>query len=567
MTLETRIWLNQYPPGVPADIDPDTYPSLPALFEDAFRRFADRIAFTCMGAQLRYKDLDRDSAALASWLVHDGIKPGDRVAVMLPNVLQYPVALCGILRAGAILVNVNPLYTAHELSHQLRDSGAKTLFVLENFAKVAADALPGSPVTRVVICRMGDMFAPPKRWLVNAVVQYVKKLVPPYQLAPDLVRGFPAVLAQGRGLPRVAVAGASQNVAVLQYTGGTTGVSKGAMLSHRNLIANTLQSSVWYNAAVSDLAPDAPLLTVTALPLYHIYAFTCCAMLSIYRGGTCLLIPNPRDIPGFVKSLQGVPFHVLPGVNTLFNALAHDPGFQALDFSHLRIASGGGAAVQSAVAERWHQVTGTVICEGYGLSETSPVVTGNPLNAKQFSGNIGYPVPSTLVQIVNDAGEALATGQVGEIAVQGPQVMLGYWQRPDETARVMTASGFLRTGDIGVMDATGAIRIVDRKKDMILVSGFNVYPNEVEDAVMLHPGVLECAVVGVFSESSGEAVKLYVVRKDPALTEADLQAHCHAHLAAYKCPKQIEFRRDLPKTNVGKILRRELRQPTHHEPD
>ena len=555
-----RIWLKHYPPGVPADINPDQYASLPDMLEESFRRYADRPAFECMGARLRYRELDQQSAAVAAWLQSDGLKPGTRVAIMLPNVLQYPVVLCAVLRAGGVVVNVNPLYTARELAHQLRDSGAEFLFVLENFAHVAQAAIPGTATRRVVVCAMGDMFAVPKRWLVNLVVRRIRKLVPPYALPQTHRLDYLDVKARGAGLPWKKPEARSQDVAVLQYTGGTTGVSKGAMLSHRNLIANTLQSAVWHRPGVADLPEDQPLETVTALPLYHIYALTVCALLTMHAGGLSLLIPNPRDIPGFIRALRGRRFNIFPGVNTLFNALANHPDFAKLDFSSLRIASGGGMAVQAAVAERWFRVTGRPILEGYGLSETSPVATGNRLDATRFSGNIGYPVPSTWVCILDDEGRRVPNGTPGEIAVKGPQVMLGYWQRPEETARVMTADGFLRTGDIGIMDDEGATRIVDRKKDMILVSGFNVYPNEVEEAVALHPAVMECAVVGVPSPSTGDAVKLFVVARDASLTEAQLIAHCHQNLAGYKCPKLIEFRDELPKSNVGKILRRELRQ-------
>jgi long-chain acyl-CoA synthetase len=553
-------WLKSYPAGVPAQIDPARYASLAQLLEESFRANGGRLAYVCMGAELSYAELDRRSAAVASWLQSQGVAPGDRVAIMLPNVLHYPIALCGILRAGAVVVNVNPLYTAHELEFQLRDSGARVLFVLENFAHTVQAVLDRVSLERVVVCTLGEMYAAPKSWLVDFAVRRVKKLVRAYRLPPERSLRFDRILALGAARAPQPVRIAPEDLAVLQYTGGTTGVPKAAMLLHRNLVANVLQSQAWYQPALSRIAPGEPLVTVTALPLYHIFALTCCALLSMAQGGACLLIPNPRDIPALVGALRRRSFHVFPAVNTLFNALAHDAGFAALDFSRLVLSVGGGMAVQRAVAERWLKVTGCPICEGFGLSETSPSVSCNPVDTERYSGTIGLPLPSTELAMIDEQGTPVPAGAPGEIAVRGPQVMAGYWKRPDETAKVMTAQGFLRTGDIGVMDEQGYTRIIDRKKDMILVSGFNVYPNEVEEVVAAHPGVLECAVVGIPDEHSGEAVKLYVVRKDPSLTSEDLAAFCHENLTGYKRPKVIEFRTELPKTNVGKILRRALRQ-------
>jgi long-chain acyl-CoA synthetase len=540
-----RVWLEQYPPGVPAQIDPSRYASVTDLLEEAFSAHGARVAFSCMGADLSYAELDARSAAVAAWLQAQGIVAGERVAVMLPNVLHYPIALCGVLRAGATVVNVNPLYTANELEFQLRDSGASTIFVLENFAHTVQAVLPRTPTRRVVLCSLGEMFGAPKSWLVDLVVRRVKKLVRPYEFAPGTAVRFRTVLAQ--------------DIAVLQYTGGTTGVPKAAMLLHSNLVANVLQSTAWYQPALKKIRAGEQSVTVTALPLYHIFALTCCALMSMSQGGCCVLIPNPRDLPALIDALKGRAFHVFPAVNTLFNALANHAGFAALDFSSLVLSLGGGMAVQRAVAERWLKVTGCPVCEGYGLSETSPSACCNPVDTDRYTGTIGLPLPSTELALLDDAGARVATGAPGEIAIRGPQVMAGYWNRPDETAKVMTADGFLRTGDIGIMDERGYTRIVDRKKDMILVSGFNVYPNEVEEVAVGHPGVLECAAIGIPDEHSGEAVKLFVVRRDPTLTVQQLAAYCHEHLTGYKRPKEIEFRDELPKSNVGKILRRQLR--------
>ncbi len=560
MDLTERFWLKSYPPGVPSDIDPTRYASVLELLAEAFTRYGALVAYSCMGSDLAFDELDRRSAAIAAWLQAQGIKTGDRVAIMLPNVLHFPTAFFGALRAGATVVNVNPLYTAHELEFQLKDSGAQILFVLENVAHTVQAVVGKVPTRCFVVCRLGEMFKSPRSWIVDFVVRHVKKLVRPYRLPPQSSFRFSQVLEQGRDLTYRPVSVGPQDVALLQYTGGTTGVSKGAMLLHRNLVANILQLEAWYQPALSKIANGEQSVVVTALPLYHIFALTCCALISLRTGARCLLIPNARDFPALVSALKGQRFHVFPAVNTLYNALANNPDFAKLDFSGLVLSGGGGMAVQRAVAERWLQLTGCPICEGFGLSETSPVVCCNPTDTDRYSGSVGLPLPSTEVAILDDKGERVPLGSAGEISVRGPQVMAGYWQRPDETQKVMTADGFLRTGDIGVMDEGGYTRIVDRKKDMILVSGFNVYPNEIEDVVAAHPGVLECAVIGVPDERSGEAVKLFVVRKDPALTIEQLAQYCRENLTGYKRPKTIEFRADLPKTNVGKILRRELRR-------
>ena len=560
MDLSECIWLKSYPQGVPPEIDPTRYSSVLELLEEAFTRFGTQIAYSCMGADLGFDELDRRSAAVAAWLQSQGVQTGDRVAIMLPNVLHFPIAFFGALRAGATVVNVNPLYTAHELEFQLRDSGAKVLFVLENFAHTVQSALGKVPTQRVVVCSLGEMFTGPKSWIVDFVVRHVKKLLPPYRLPPQSSVRFARVLEQGSKQSHQPVPIGPQDIALLQYTGGTTGVAKAAMLLHRNLVANILQIEAWTQPALSKVAKGEQSVIVTALPLYHIYALTCCALISLRTGQRCLLIPNPRDFASLVEALKGQRFHVLPAVNTLYNALANNEAFRKLDFSGLVLSSGGGASVQRAVAERWLQLTGCPICEGYGLSETSPVVCSNPTDTDRYTGSIGLPLPSTELVILDEAGARQPIGTPGEIGVRGPQVMAGYWQRPDETAKVMTTDGFLRTGDIGVMDERGYTRIVDRKKDMILVSGFNVYPNEIEDVVATHPGVLECAVIGVPDEHSGEAVKLFVVRKDQALTAEQVAQYCRERLTGYKQPKWIEFRADLPKTPVGKILRRELRR-------
>ena len=556
--MTDRIWLKSYPSGVPADIDPGQYPSLVALMEEAFSKYADRVAYSFMGKEITYGQTDSLSKAFAAYLQGLGLARGDRVAIMMPNVPQYPVAVAAILRAGFVVVNVNPLYTPRELEHQLKDSGAKAIVIIENFATTLEQCITHTPVKHVVLCAMGDQLGLLKGALVNYVVRNVKKMVPAYNL-PGAVR-FNEAVAQGtRGtLKKPDIK--PDDIALLQYTGGTTGVSKGAVLLQRNIIANVLQSEVW-NAPVMKLVPanEQP-TSICALPLYHIFAFTVNMMLSMRMGGKTLLIPNPRDLPAVLKELSKQRFHSFPAVNTLFNGLANHPDFNTVDWSHLKVSVGGGMAVQGAVDKLWLEKTGCPICEGYGLSETSPSATCNPVTIKEFSGTIGVPLPSTYLKLLDDDGHEVTTlGQPGEIAIKGPQAMAGYWQRPDETAKVMTEDGFFKSGDIGIMDERGYFKIVDRKKDMVLVSGFNVYPNEVEEVVAAMPGVMECAVVGVPDEKMGEAVKLVIVRKDPKLTEAQVREFCRANLTGYKQPRVIEFREELPKTPVGKILRRELR--------
>ena len=549
-----KIWLKEYPQGVPADIDTGSYASIKAILEDSCAKFAALPAFTNMGTTLTYSQIERQSRDFAAYLQKvAGLKKGDRVALMMPNLLQYPVALFGILRAGMVAVNVNPLYTAHELEHQLTDSGAKAIVILENFATTLQQILDKTGVQSVMVTAIGDLLGFPKRPLVNFVVRRVKKMVPRWHI-PQAV-GFRAALAAGARQQLDNVDIGHEDIAFLQYTGGTTGVSKGAVLTHGNMVANVLQASAWLGSSLERTQE----IVITALPLYHIFSLTANCMVFITLGGTNILITNPRDLPTFVKTLSGVRFSVITGVNTLFNALLHAPGFDKLDFSNLKLALGGGMAVQRAVAEHWKQITGIPIIEAYGLTETSPAACINPLDMKDYNGSIGLPIPSTEVSIRDDAGNELPVGEVGEICIKGPQVMRGYFNRPDETAKVLSADGWLRTGDMGRFDARGYVYIVDRKKDMILVSGFNVYPNEVEDVAMMHPGVRECAAIGVPSEHSGEVVKLFVVRKDPALTGEELIAHCHKYLTGYKVPKFVEFRDELPKSNVGKILRRELR--------
>ncbi|HUL67957.1 MAG TPA: long-chain-fatty-acid--CoA ligase [Burkholderiaceae bacterium] len=552
-----RFWLRSYPASVPPDVDYHQYRSLVQLLEESFRKYASSVAFSCMGVDMTYRELDVRSAALAAWLGARGIGKGKRVAIMMPNILQYPVVLAGVLRAGAAVVNVNPLYTPRELEHQLKDSGSEAIFILENFATTLQQVLERVPTKTIVVCSMGDLLGFAKGLIVNFVVRNVKKMVPAFTL-PN-ARRFAEVLEEGSRLQMKAADLTHDDVAFLQYTGGTTGVSKGATLLHRNVIANVLQSEAWNQPAMRKRAGSEQPTTVVALPLYHIFALTACALLGMRLGAKLVLIPNPRDIPAFVKELQRHKITTFPAVNTLFNALLNNEDFRKLDFRGLLISLGGGMAVQEAVAQKWLKLTNCPICEGYGLSETSPSATCNPTDTTAFTGTIGLPLPSTDVAILDDAGTHLPVGATGEIALRGPQVMAGYWKRPDETAKVMTPDNFFRTGDIGVMDERGYTKIVDRKKDMILVSGFNVYPNEVEGVVAMHPGVLEVAAVGVPDEHSGEAVKLFVVKKDPALTERDLMDYCKEQLTGYKKPKYIEFRTDLPKTNVGKILRRELR--------
>jgi long-chain acyl-CoA synthetase len=558
MTME-RIWLKHYPAGVPADIDASRYPSLIELFEESFAKFADRKAMICMDKAISYRELDEMSAALAAYLQGLGLAKGCRVALMMPNVLQYPVAISAVLRAGYAVVNVNPLYTPRELEHQLKDSGAEAIIVLENFARTVQQVLDRTAVKHVVVASMGDLLGL-KGIAVNLVVRRVKKMVPAYSL-PGAV-SFNNALAAGRGKRFVKPVIGPDDVAFLQYTGGTTGVSKGATLLHRNVVANMLQNDAWLQPAINKPPHADQFLIVCALPLYHIFALTCCFLFGVRAGGVNLLIPNPRDIAGFVKELAKYQANGFPAVNTLYNALMHHPDFKKIDFSKLKIANGGGMAVQRSVAERWRELTGCDLVEGYGLSETSPTLTCNPVIATAFNGTIGVPVPSTYLSIRDDEGHELPPGQPGEVCAKGPQLMAGYWNRPDETAKVMTPDGFFRTGDIGMMSEEGFIKIVDRKKDMILVSGFNVYPNEVEEVITSHPGVLETAVIGLPDEKSGEVVKAFVVRKDPDLTAEDVIKFCRGQLTNYKVPKQIEFRTQLPKTNVGKILRRELRDET-----
>jgi len=552
-----RTWLKNYPAGVAQHVNANEYASLVELLDNSFSKYAGLPAYKFMGKDFSYRLIDELSRAFAAYVQTLGLARGDRVAIMLPNVPQYPVVVAGLLRAGLVVVNVNPLYTPRELEHQLRDSGARAIVILENFATTLQQVLPAVPTKTVILAAMGDLLGLVKGALVNLVVRQVRKLVPAFEL-PGAVR-FNDALAAGRRAAFTPVEIGPEDIAVLQYTGGTTGISKGAVLLHRNLVANILQSDAWYQPALAKVPPGRQIVTVCALPLYHIFGFNTNMMLGMRMGSCNLLIPNPRDIPAMFKELRRQPFHSLPAVNTLFNAMANHPGFEAVDWSNLVMSVGGGMAVQQATAQLWLQKTGCPICEGYGLSETSPAVSCNPVDTSAYSGSIGLPMPDTDIALLDDDGNEVGPGQRGEIAVRGPQVMAGYWQRPDETAKVMTADGFFRTGDIGEVDERGFFRIVDRKKDMILVSGFNVYPNEVEDVVALIPGVLECAAVGVPDEKAGEVVKIVIVRKDPALTEADVRAWCETNLTGYKRPKIVEFRPDLPKTNVGKILRRELR--------
>ncbi len=547
-----RIWLQSYPKGVPADINPDEYKSLVDLFEESARKYADLPAFHNLGKTITFGELERSSRAFGAWLQAKGMVKGSRVAIMTPNCLQFPIAMFGALRAGCTVVNVNPLYTARELEHQLKDSGAEVIVVLENYASVLQEVLAHTQVKHVIVTSLGELLGL-KGIIVNFVVRRVKKMVPVYDLPKAL--SFTQVLDGGSDARLVTPDLKGDDIAYLQYTGGTTGVAKGAMLLHRNVVAAMLQYKAWLTPAFGSEAP----VIVTALPLYHIFSLTVNCLVMCTVGGCNILITNPRDIPGFVKELRKHKYTMLTGVNTLFNALLNNPDFVKLDFSHVKLVVGGGMAVQKAVADRWKEVTGLTLIEGYGLTETAPSATANPLDLKEYSGSIGVPMPSTIISIRDDDGKEVKRGDPGEICISGPQVMAGYWQRPEETAQVMTADGFLKTGDIGVMDEKGFIRIVDRKKDMILVSGFNVYPNEVEQVVAMHPGVLEVAAVGVPDGHSGEAVKLFIVKKDAKLTEADITEFCKKELTGYKRPKHIEFRAELPKTNVGKILRRALR--------
>jgi long-chain acyl-CoA synthetase len=548
-----RIWQKSYPPGVPAEIEMDGATTLVSIVRESCRRYADKTAYISMGKSIRYAELDRLTRDFAAWLHANGLGRGDRVALMMPNLLQYPVCLFGALRAGCVVVNCNPLYTAHELQHQLADSGARAIVVADNFAATLQKALPGTAVERVLVTSIGELLGPVKGRLVDFAVRRVKRMVPAWSL-PGATRLGDALRA-GRAAPYAETELDQRDLACLQYTGGTTGVAKAAMLTHGNLVANVSQAYAW----VRPLVTEGEECIVTALPLYHIFALTANCLTFMKMGASNLLIINPRDIAGLVKEMRKVPFSAFTGVNTLFNALLNNPDFARLDFSRLRLTMGGGMAVQRSVAERWKAVTGRSLAQAYGLTETSPAVTINPLDVQVFTGSIGLPVPSTDLSIRDDEGRELGIGESGEICVRGPQVTQGYWKRPDETALVLYPDGFLRTGDIGYVDENGYVFLIDRKKDMILVSGFNVYPNEVEDAAALHPGVKEVAAVGVPDERSGEAVKLYVIRKDPALDAETLIAHCRKQLTGYKVPRYVEFRDDLPRTNVGKILRRELR--------
>ena len=556
--MTDRPWLSAYPPGVPADIDPSQYASLVELMEQAFRDYAARPAFSFMGKEISYAQIDSESRQMAAYLQSLGLVKGDRVAIMMPNVPQYPVAVAAILRAGLVVVNVNPLYTPRELEHQLKDSGSKAIIIVENFASTLQSCIANTQTKHVVLATMGDRMGMIKGMVINFVVRSVKKLVPQFSL-PGAVR-FNDALARGSKALFQKPEIRHDDVALLQYTGGTTGVSKGAVLLHSNIIANVLQSEAWNEPSMSQVPKGEQPTNICALPLYHIFAFTVNMMLSLRMGGKSILIPNPRDLPAVLKELSKQTFHSFPAVNTLFNGLANHPDFNTVNWKNLKVSVGGGMAVQGAVAKLWLEKTGCPIVEGYGLSETSPSASCNPVTSKSFSGTIGVPLPSTYMKIIDDDGrDVLLRGHPGEIAIKGPQVMAGYWQRPDETAKVMTEDGYFKTGDIGIIDDNGFFKIVDRKKDMVLVSGFNVYPNEVEDVVAMLPGVLECAVVGVPDEKTGEAVKLVIVKKDPSLTEAQVKEFCHNNLTGYKRPRVIEFRETLPKTPVGKILRRELR--------
>jgi len=552
-----RFWLKNYPPGVPADVDPSVYPSLVSLLEESFAKYRQAKAYVCMDKAITFGDVDEHSKALAAWLQNRGLQKGARVAIMMPNVLQYPIAVAAVLRAGFIAVNVNPLYTARELEHQLHDSGAEAVIVLENFAATLQQAIAGTPVKHVVVATLGDLLGFPKGLIVNFVVRSVKKMIPAWSLPGHFA--FNAVIAAGKSMTFARPELAPEDIAVLQYTGGTTGVAKGAMLSHHTIVANLLASEAWMQPGLRRKPISGQIVIVCALPLYHVFAFITCGLLGMRTGAMNVLIPNPRDIPGTIKDLAKYRLNIFPAVNTLFNALANNAEFSKLDFSELVISNGGGMAVQEAVAKKWLAVTGCPIVEGYGLSETSAGVTCNPTDSEAYTGTIGLPMPNVWIKVLDDNGNELPLGEAGEIAIKGPQVMSGYWQRPDETANVMTPDGYFKSGDIGRMDERGYVKIVDRKKDMIIISGFKVFPNEIEDVVASHPGVLECAAVGVPDEKSGEAVMLFVVRRDKSLTREKLTADLSKVLTGYKRPKYIEFRDDLPKTNVGKILRRELR--------
>ena len=549
-----QIWINNLPDDVPSQIDVDQYDSLVDMFETSVSKFADQPAFVNMGATLTYRKLEERSRAFAAYLQNElKLEKGDRVAIMMPNLLQYPIALFGILRAGMVVVNVNPLYTPRELKHQLNDSGAKAIIVVSNFAHTLEKVVEQTPVESVILTGLGDLLSAPKRTLVNFVVKYIKKMVPKYDL-PHAI-SMRKALSKGRRMQYVKPKIVNQDLAFLQYTGGTTGVSKGAMLSHGNVVSNLLQA----NAAYSPMLNDGKEFVVTALPLYHIFALTVNCLLFMHKGANNLLITNPRDLPAFIGELKKHSYTAITGVNTLFNALVNSEEFKQLDFSHLKLSIGGGMAVQGAVAEKWQNITKTKLLEGYGLTEAAPLVTCCPYNLEGYNGAIGFPVAMTDIQIRDDDGKVLPQGEIGELFAKGPQIMQGYWQRPEETATVIDKQGYLATGDIGYMDKLGYFYIVDRKKDMILVSGFNVFPNEVEEVIAMHKDVIEVAAVGVPNELSGETVKVFVVASDKSLSERDIINHCREHLTGYKVPKLVEFRDELPKTNVGKILRRELR--------
>jgi len=547
-------WLDSYPEGVPVEIDLGEYSSILDIFNQSIERFGEQVAYVNFDHELTYRELDQKTRDFAAWLQSKGLNKGDRIALMMPNILQYPVALFGAMKAGLVIVNTNPLYTARELKHQLRDSGARAIVVVDNFANVLEKVLAETGVEQVITTQIGDLLGFPKRLLINFALKYVKKVVPGYRLPGSTP--FNDALKKGNDLPLAPVNFDLEDVAFLQYTGGTTGVAKGAMLTHRNLVANMLQAKAWLIPAGVGQSAE---VVITALPLYHIFALTANCLVFMALGGTNVLITNPRDIPAFIGELKKVPFTYMPGVNTLFNGLLNNPDFAKLDFSTLKGALGGGMAVQRVVAEKWRQVTGTPLVEAYGLTETSPAACINPMDIEGFNGYIGLPLPSTECGVMNDAGELLEQGEVGELVIRGPQVMKGYWQRPDETAKVITNDGWLRTGDIALMSEDGFFKIVDRKKDMILVSGFNVFPNEIEDVLASHPKVLEVAAIGVPDDKSVEAVKVFVVKSDPSLTEQELREYCKTQLTGYKCPRHVEFREELPKSNVGKILRRDLR--------
>lgn len=549
-----KVWYSEYQEGVPHEIDPDQFCSIPAILEHSFQKYNKMPCFHNMGRTLSYAEIDVLSLKFASYLQNQlGLKKGDRVAIMMPNILQYPVALFGVLRAGMIVANVNPLYTGRELEHQLNDSGSKAIIIFENSAKVLEKVIDRTPVEYVLTTQIGDMLKFPKSLVVNLVIKHIKKMVPKWRIAKAV--SFLQALTEGQVEDFKRVEIKSSDTAFLQYTGGTTGVSKGAELSHRNIVANLLQAKAW----ISPMVEEGKEIIITALPLYHIFSLTANCFAFTYLGGQNILITNPRDIPGFVKELSKWKFTAMTGVNTLFNALLSDPGFKNLDFSFLKLTLGGGMAVQKAVADQWERITKTPLVEAYGLSETSPAACINPMNLKEYNGKIGLPIPSTEIVIKDDSDQTLECGEAGEICIKGPQVMKGYWGRPDETAKVMTKDGFFKTGDIGIMDEKGYFKIIDRKKDMILVSGFNVYPNEIEDVVSRHPKVFECAAVGAPDEKSGEVVKIFVVKKDNTLTTDELKQYCRENLTAYKVPKHFEFRQELPKSNVGKILRKDLR--------